>query len=128
MKSALFLGVAILFEVFGSTMLKLSNGFTVLLPSIGVVIGFVMSFILLGLALREIALSTAYAIWSGLGTALTACIGFIIFFEKMSVLKVVALLLIIFGVVILNKSKETDNTHQQEITVKRTKDKASIVN
>lgn len=114
MKSAFFLAFAILFEVFGSTMLKLSNGFTVLLPSIGVAVGFLTSFTFLGLALKEIALSTAYAIWSGLGTALTACIGIFMFREEISLLKVIALLFIIAGVVILNQSKDGAESQKQK--------------
>lgn len=114
MKSSLFLALAILFEVLGSTMLKLSNGFTVLYPSIGVVVGFLTSFILLGLALKEIGLSTAYAIWSGVGTALTAGVGVFIFREEINLLKIIALLLIIFGVAILNQSKEDPDKNKQE--------------
>lgn len=114
MKSALYLALAILFEVFGSTMLKLSNGFTAIFPSIGVVVGFLASFTLLGLSLKKIALSTAYAIWSGVGTALTACIGIILFREEIGSLKVLALVLIILGVVILNKSKEIPESEKNE--------------
>lgn len=116
MKSAVFLALAILFEVFGSTMLKLSNGFTEIFPSIGVVVGFLASFTLLGLALKRIGLSTAYAIWSGLGTGLTATIGILLFDEEISFLKVIALSLIILGVVILNKSKDnTENESEEKI-------------
>ena len=110
MKSILFLGFAIFFEVCGTTMLKLSNGFTILFPSFGVVISFLASFTFLGLALKEIALSSAYAIWSGLGTALTASIGIVIFEEEVSLLKIIALFLIIAGVVLLNKSKDDQKT------------------
>lgn len=106
MKNVLFLALAILFELFGTTMLKLSNGFTVLLPSLGVIVGFLISFTFFGMALKGIDLSTAYAVWSGLGTALTACVGVILFGEGFSFLKVIALLLIIAGVVVLNKSND----------------------
>lgn len=105
-RSFLFLGLAIICEVFGTTMLKLSEGFTLLYPSLGVAIGFLTSFTFLGLSLKGIPLSTAYAIWSGLGTAFTAVIGVVIFAEHLSFLKVLALSFIIAGVVILNKAKE----------------------
>lgn len=100
--------VAILFEVFGTTMLKLSDGFSSLYPSVGVVIGFTTSFILLGLSLKGLPLSTAYAIWAGTGTALTAVMGVILFEEGVAFLKVLALLLIIIGVILLNKSRDDD--------------------
>jgi multidrug resistance protein EbrB len=66
MKSVVYLSLAILSEVFGSTMLKLTDGFTNTLPIIGVVIGFLFSFSFLSLALKSIPLSSAYATWSGL--------------------------------------------------------------
>lgn len=108
MRSALFLALAIVCEIFGTTMLKMSNGFTILIPSILVVIGFLSAFAFLGLALKGIALSTAYAIWSGVGTALTATIGMLVFGESMSALKMIALTLIVVGVVVLNKSGDAE--------------------
>src|SRR5690625_2817104 len=106
MKSGLYLLFAILFEVCGSTMLNLSNGFTDLWPSLGSIISFIASFACLGLALNGIPLSTAYAIWSGLGTALTACIGIILFGETIVTLKIIALAFIVIGVVVLNQSHD----------------------
>lgn len=84
MKGMLYLTGAILTEVFGSTMLKLSQGFTQLLPSIGVLIGFGCAFTFLSLALKTIELSSAYATWSGVGTALTALVGLVLFNETIS--------------------------------------------
>lgn len=114
MKGVIYLGFAILLEVFGSTMLKLSEGFTVLLPSIGVGLGFLGSFTFLSFALKSISLSSAYATWSGIGTALTAIIGMLLFQEQFSLLKGTALVLVILGIVLLNKSqsesKEQENT------------------
>lgn len=101
---AIYLTLAIIFEICGSTMLKFSEGFTMLWPSVGLVIGFLASFTCLGLALKSMALSTAYAIWSGVGTALTAGVGIVLFQEQINALKVTALLFIIVGVAILNKS------------------------
>lgn len=105
MRGAIYLGLAILFESFGSTMLKMSEGFTELWPSIGVAGGFVGSFIFLSFALKSISLSSAYATWSGIGTALTAIIGVIAFNEHLSLMKASALILVIIGIVLLNKSK-----------------------
>lgn len=113
----LLLLLAILCEVFASSMLKLSEGFTVLFPSIGVIIGYIASFLFLGLSLKEIPLSNAYAIWSGLGTALTAIVGIVIFHEEISLLKVFALVLIIYGVMLLNKAKEEELKTEREASI-----------
>jgi len=104
MKAFLYLTLAILFEVFGSVMLNLSDGFTNIFPSISVVIGYLFSFTFLGFALNYIALSSAYAIWAGLGTALTAIAGVFIFNEHMNMFKGFGLTFIIIGVVLLNAS------------------------
>lgn len=104
----LFLICAILSEVFGTTMLKLSNGFTVLLPSIAVIAGFGIAFYCLSLCLRHLSLGLAYATWSGAGTALTALISVVIFGEALNITAIFGLLFIIGGVFLLNKAKEKD--------------------
>jgi multidrug resistance protein EbrA len=101
-----FLAIAILSEVFGSSMLKVSNGFKRLFPSIGVVIGMVLAFYCLSLSLITIPLGTAYAIWSGIGTALTALVGVIVYKESFNLKKFLGLVLIIGGVVVLKLSSE----------------------
>lgn len=100
-----FLLLAIFSEVFGSTMLKLSHGFTVWLPSLGVVGGFALAFWFLGKSLKELPLSQAYAIWSGLGTALTATVGWLVFSERLSFINVAGIALIVLGVMVLNLGK-----------------------
>lgn len=97
----LFLGIAIVAEVFASSMLKVSEGFIRLYPSIGVVIGYVLSFYLLGLALKGIPLSAAYAIWSGIGIVLTAIISVFFFNQKVDVGGVIGISLIMIGVIVL---------------------------
>ncbi|EKF34525.1 DMT family transporter [Bacillus xiamenensis] len=106
MKGILYLTGAILTEVFGSTMLKLSQGFTQVLPSIGVLIGFGCAFTFLSLALRTIELSSAYATWSGVGTALTALVGLVLFNETIHTKGLIGLALVICGVIVLNQSKK----------------------
>ncbi|WP_318565923.1 multidrug efflux SMR transporter [Peribacillus simplex] len=101
-----FLAIAILSEVFGSSMLKVSNGFKRLFPSIGVVIGMGLAFYCLSLSLITIPLGTAYAIWSGIGTALTALVGVIVYKESFNLKKLLGLVLIIGGVVVLKLSSE----------------------
>lgn len=110
MKYWIFLGVAILTEVVGTTSMKLSDGFTKLIPSISLVVFYLISFSLLTLSLKKLDLSTAYAIWAGAGTALTVMIGIWFFKEPVSAMKVVCILLIIAGVVGL---KLTDGATQQ---------------
>ncbi|WP_066305901.1 multidrug efflux SMR transporter [Bacillus sp. FJAT-29814] len=102
MRGSLFLAISIICEVLATTMLKLSDGFTVLLPSIGVVVGYGLSFYFIAKALTKIPLSIAYAIWSGVGTALTALIGVLVWGELFNILSFSGIVLIIGGVVLLN--------------------------
>ena len=99
--------VAILLEVAGTTNMKLSEGFSKLGPSIGVVFFYALSIIALTLAVNRLDVSVAYAVWSGMGTALVAVIGLWLFQESVSVMKVVALGLIIVGVGMLHLTSES---------------------
>lgn len=86
-----FLAAAIAFEVMGTTSMKLSQGFTKLIPSIAVGVCFIISFSLFTIALKKIELGLAYAIWAGAGTALVAAIGILYFKEPVTTLKWLAL-------------------------------------
>lgn len=101
MNPFVFLAIAIVSEVCGSSLLKLSDGFKRLYPSLGVVAGLGTAFYFLSLALQSISIGTAYAIWSGVGTALTATVGVFFYKEQLNVKKILGLLLIIGGVVTL---------------------------
>jgi small multidrug resistance pump len=100
----LYLVLAILLEVSGTTCMKLSEGFTRMVPSILLVVFYTLSFGMLTLALKKIDVSVAYAIWSGVGTALIASIGVLWFKEPATAMKLISLGLIIIGVVGLNLS------------------------
>jgi len=100
----LYLVLAILLEVSGTTCMKLSEGFTRMVPSILLVVFYTLSFGMLTLALKRIDVSIAYAIWSGVGTALIASIGVLWFREPATAMKLISLGLIIMGVVGLNLS------------------------
>jgi len=100
----LYLVLAILLEVSGTTCMKLSEGFTRMVPSILLVVFYTLSFGMLTLALKKIDVSIAYAIWSGVGTALIASIGVLWFREPATAMKLISLGLIIMGVVGLNLS------------------------
>jgi small multidrug resistance pump len=99
----IFLSVAILFEV-GITSMKLSLGFGELL---GVFVFYICSAAAVILALRRLELSVAYAIWSGVGTALTAMIGFAYFRERFALVKLASPGLVVAGVVGLSLSGKT---------------------
>jgi small multidrug resistance pump len=95
--------VTIGFEVLGTTSLKLSQGFTRLIPSILVVVGYGASFYLLAVLLKQGApIGIVYAIWSGLGTAAVALIGYLIWQEKLSIPALIGILLVIIGVALIN--------------------------
>jgi len=100
----LYLTLAILLEVSGTTCMKLSQGFTKLVPSILLFVFYTLSMGMLTLALKKIDVSVAYAVWSGAGTALIATIGVLWFKEPLTALKLISLGLIILGVVGLNLS------------------------
>lgn len=100
----LYLVLAILLEVSGTTCMKLSEGFTRIAPSILLIVFYILSFGMLTLALKKLDVSVAYAVWSGVGTALIATIGVLWFKEPATAMKLISLGLIIIGVVGLNLS------------------------
>jgi small multidrug resistance pump len=77
----IYLTLAILSEVFGTTSMKYSEGFTKGIPSTLVVFFYITSLIFFNFALRKIEIGVAYAIWSGVGTALLVCVGHFLFAE-----------------------------------------------
>ena len=102
MPVALLLSFAIVTEVAATVALRFTDGFTRVVPSTVVVLGYGISFWLLALVLRELSLSTTYAVWSAAGTALIAVVGVFAFGEPATALKLASLGLIILGVVGLN--------------------------
>lgn len=99
-----YLVLAIILEVSGTTSMKLSQGFTKMLPSVFMFVFYILSLVSLTLALKKIDVSVAYAVWSGLGTTLIAIIGIFYFKEPSSVIKILSIGLIILGVIGLNLS------------------------
>ncbi|USK68636.1 DMT family transporter [Peribacillus asahii] len=97
----LWLAIAIMAEVFGSSMLKLTGGFKKLVPTIGVIIAYGIAFYALSLSLSYLPLGVAYAIWAGAGTALTALVGVVVYKEGLDMKKSLGILLVIGGVVLL---------------------------
>ena len=101
----LYLSLAIVFEVGGTTCMKLSEGMTKPIFAALIFILYAVSFVMLALALKKIDLGLSYAIWAGIGTAAIALIGFIWFKEPMGPMKIGSIVLIIIGVVGLNLSR-----------------------
>lgn len=100
--SYFYLAVAIVFEVVGTSTMKLTEGFTKPWWTLALVVCYAVSLGLLTLSLRTIPIGTAYAMWSGLGTALIAVVGWAVFREALTVWQMVSLALIIAGVAGLN--------------------------
>jgi small multidrug resistance pump len=105
----IYLAAAILLEVAGITSLKLSRGFSELVPSIAVPLFYVFSAAAVILALKRLDLSVTYAVWSGVGTALAALIGFAYFREPLTLIKIASLGLVIAGVVGLSLAARHTN-------------------
>ncbi|WP_181794305.1 multidrug efflux SMR transporter [Streptomyces sp. WELS2] len=98
----LLLAGAIAAEVTATTAMKYSEGFSRLGPSLVTAVGYVVSFALLARTLKTVQIGTAYAIWSGAGTAAIAVLGLLLFGEGLTAAKAGGILLIIAGVVVLN--------------------------
>ncbi|SFJ85858.1 DMT family transporter [Thermoflavimicrobium dichotomicum] len=105
MKGYLYLFIAIFGELIATSSLKASQGFSKLVPSLIVIIGYGTAFYFLSLSLKYIPLGISYAIWSGVGTALTAIIGYWFWKESLNIAQLIGIILIIAGVVLLNLSK-----------------------
>ena len=100
----IYLILAIAFEISATSLMKVSNGFTKILPTVGTFLGYVMCFYFISQALKKIDISVAYAVWSAAGIVVLSIIGVFVFKESISVLKIVSILFIVLGVVGLNLS------------------------
>lgn len=94
-----YMAIAIVLEICGTTCMKLSDGMTKAGPTLAILPFYAGSFAVMALALKQLELGTAYAIWSGVGTALTGAIGVVWFGESVNAMKVGSIALIILGVV-----------------------------
>lgn len=102
MKTFGILFLAILSEVIATSALKFSEGFTKLIPSVVVVIGYGLSFYLLSITLKTLPIGVAYAIWSGVGLILTVLAGILLWQEKLDWARVTGIILIIVGIIFIN--------------------------
>jgi len=102
MRPYLTLALAIAAEVTGTTALNASDGFSELLPTAVVVVGYVGSFYLLGLTLEELPVGLVYATWAAVGIVATALVGVVAFEENLDAAGVAGMALVVAGVVVLN--------------------------
>ena len=104
MLAYLYLLIAIVAEVIGTSALKASAGFTRLGPSLVVVAAYGAAFYLLSLTLRHIPVGVAYAVWSGLGLVLIAAVGWLFYGQRLDAPALIGMALIVVGVLLMNLS------------------------
>jgi small multidrug resistance pump len=102
----LYLVLAIIFEVSGTTCMKLSEGFTRIVPTLFIFIFYALSFTFVTLTVKVLPLGLTYAVWSAIGTASITIVGIFWFGEGINIVKTISLLFIIIGVVGLHFSQE----------------------
>lgn len=111
MTTWLLLLLAILCEVFATSALKSSEGFSRLWPSIMVFTGYAAAFFLLGQTLKTIPIGVAYAIWSGVGIVLITLIGWFIYGQRLDLPAIAGISMITLGVIVMNLFSGESNTH-----------------
>ena len=94
----IYLLIAGALEITWAVAMKMSNGFSVLVPSIIAGVGYIASAVFLALALKQLPLGTAYAMWTGMGIVGTTLLGVFLFHEKLSVPQVICVILIVVGI------------------------------
>ncbi|MET3898265.1 multidrug transporter EmrE-like cation transporter [Devosia sp. UYZn731] len=99
---ALFLTIAIVGEVIATSFLRASQGFTQLVPTLVVVVGYGITFYFFSLALQTIPVGVAYAIWSGVGIVLVSIIAFIVYKQMLDLPALIGMGLILAGVLVIN--------------------------
>lgn len=102
MNGALYLGIAIVGEVIATSFLRASAGFTQLVPSVIVVVGYCVTFYFFSLALQTIPVGIGYAIWSGVGIILVSIIAFFAYGQSLDLPALIGIGLILAGVLVIN--------------------------
>lgn len=98
----LFLAIAIVAEVIATTALKAADGFSRLLPSVIVVLGYAVAFYCLSLTLRALPTGVVYAIWSGVGIVLVSLLGWVVYRQTLDLPALLGMGLIMAGVLVIN--------------------------
>lgn len=103
----LFLSIAIVAEVIATSALRAAEGFTVLLPSVVAVIGYVVAFYFLSLTLKTMPVGVAYAIWSGVGIVLVSLVALVLYKQVLDLPAMLGMGLIMAGVLVINLFSKT---------------------
>jgi small multidrug resistance pump len=103
----LYLSIAIVAEVVGTSFMKQSDGFTKLGPSLATAAGYAVAFYFLSLTLRDMPTGIAYAIWSGVGIVLIAAIAWIFHDQRLDTPTIIGMALIVAGVAVINLFSKT---------------------
>lgn len=97
-----YLIIAIVAEVFATSAMAKSDGFTRLWPSVIAFIGYGLAFYLLSLVTRTVPVGIVYAVWSGAGIVLVAAVGWLFFGQKLDLAATIGMIMIVAGVLIIN--------------------------
>ncbi|WP_435641246.1 quaternary ammonium compound efflux SMR transporter SugE [Micavibrio aeruginosavorus] len=87
-----------LFEIGWAIGLKYTNGFTAPMPTALTVIAMIISVVLLGLAVRDLPIGTAYAVWTGIGTVGTVILGMVLFGDPATIIRLTCITMIVAGI------------------------------
>lgn len=98
----IYLVAAVVGEVVGTSALKVSDGFSRLIPSLIVLGGYTVAFFFLSLTLRTLPVGIVYAMWSGVGIVLISLIAYFVFHQSLDLPAIVGMALIVTGVVVVN--------------------------
>lgn len=109
----LCLVATVLLEILATLALKAADGFTLLLPSVVSITGYCATIVMLAFALKEIPMSVAYVIWTGVGTSGVALLGTVIFADHLSPTAWAGVILVIGGVVLINAKKRAPGTGEE---------------
>jgi len=107
MRTWAYLGLAIASEVMATASLKSTEGFTKVVPSVMVLIGYSAAFYFLSLTLEDIPIGVAYAVWSGIGVAAITLLSVFFMDQKIDLAGVIGIALIVIGVVVLRLFSES---------------------
>lgn len=107
MNAYLSLGLAIACEVFATSCLKASDGFSRLWPTVLSIAGYVVSFYFLSQTLKTMPTGVVYAIWSGIGIVCISIIGWLVFKQTLDIAAICGMGLIMLGVIVINLFSKT---------------------
>lgn len=103
----IYLIIAVALETVGTSALQASAQWTRLIPSLIVIVAYAGAFYFLGLTLKYMPVGVVYALWSGLGVVMIACIGFVVFGQRLDWPALLGMALIIAGIVVIQVFSRT---------------------